>query len=72
LREEHFNFGGTGAKQSAAAELDLRTQVGDLERRLIRRSLDAASGNQTRAAEMLGISRFGLQKMLKRLGVSVK
>ena len=26
-------------------------------------------GNQTRAAELLGLSRFGLQKMMKRLGV---
>ena len=26
-------------------------------------------GNQTKAALMLGLSRFGLQKMMKRLGV---
>jgi DNA-binding protein Fis len=47
--------------------LDLRAHVDELERKLIKRALDSARGNQTRAAEMLGVSRFGLQKMLKRL-----
>jgi DNA-binding protein Fis len=43
--------------------------VDDLERKLIKRALELAKGNQTRAAELLGVSRFGLQKMVKRLGV---
>ncbi len=42
-----------------------------LERQLIRRALEISKGNQTRAAELLGVSRFGLQKMLKRLGETV-
>jgi DNA-binding protein Fis len=32
--------------------------------------MEISKGNQTRAAELLGVSRFGLQKMLKRLAVS--
>ena len=50
-----------------ADELDLKGRVAALERRLIRRALDECGGNQTRAAARLGLSRFGLQKMIKRL-----
>lgn len=52
-------------------ELDLKGQVGALERRLIRAALERTNGNQTRAAELLGVSRFGLAKMMKRLGLRV-
>ena len=31
-----------------------------------RRSVELAGGNQTKAAKMLGMSRFGLQKMVRR------
>jgi transcriptional regulator with GAF, ATPase, and Fis domain/tetratricopeptide (TPR) repeat protein len=51
--------------------LDLRSHVDDLERRLVAIALERSSGNQTRAAELLGVSRFGLQKMLKRLNIRV-
>jgi len=51
-------------------ELDLKGRVASLERRLIRRALDRTGGNQTRAAKLLGVSRYGLQKMMKRLEVS--
>ena len=50
-------------------ELDLKGQVDALERRLIRAALTQHDGNQTRAAKTLGVSRYGLQKMMKRLGV---
>jgi transcriptional regulator with GAF, ATPase, and Fis domain len=69
LREEHFGVARAREAGNAPAELHLRSQIDDLERRLIRRALDIAKGNQTRAAELLGVSRFGLQKMLKRLGL---
>ena len=36
---------------------------------LVKDALERTKGNQTRAAEALGISRFGLQKMMKRLGI---
>ena len=36
---------------------------------LVRTALDKTHGNQARAAELLGLSRFGLQKMMKRLHI---
>jgi len=50
-------------------DLDLRGQLDALERALLSKALERTQGNQTRAAELLGISRFGLQKMLKRLEI---
>jgi transcriptional regulator with GAF, ATPase, and Fis domain len=47
----------------------LRARVDALESELVRDALARTSGNQTRAAELLGLSRFGLQKMMKRLGI---
>lgn len=56
---------------SAPSSLNLKQQVDALESQLIERALREASGNQSRAAEALGVSRFGLQKMLKRLGLNL-
>ncbi len=52
-------------------ELDLKGQIDALERRLIRSALSRTGGNQTRAAELLGLSRYGLSKMIKRLSLSL-
>jgi transcriptional regulator with GAF, ATPase, and Fis domain len=46
--------------------LDLHAQLEALSLRLVEDALARTSGNVTQAAELLGISRFGLQKMLKR------
>jgi DNA-binding NtrC family response regulator len=71
LREEHFGISSTKEGSSTtSSDLNLRGQVDDLERKLIKRALELAKGNQTRAAELLGVSRFGLQKMVKRLGIT--
>jgi DNA-binding NtrC family response regulator len=51
----------------ARSPLDLRGAVEDLERKLVERALRECRGNQTKASKVLGLSRFGLQKMLKRL-----
>ena len=48
----------------------LATVVWLLERTLIREALTQNGGNQTRAAEALGLSRFGLQKKLRRYGIA--
>jgi DNA-binding NtrC family response regulator len=48
-------------------DLRIRPRVDKLERELIERALEQTSGNQTRAAERLGLSRYGLQKKLRRL-----
>jgi DNA-binding protein Fis len=45
--------------------------VDALEGELVRAALERTSGNQTRAAELLGLSRFGLQKMIRRLGIAL-
>ena len=57
---------------SGDAGLDVRRRVDALERELTREALGRTGGNQTRAAELLGLSRFGLQKMMRRLGVAVE
>jgi DNA-binding NtrC family response regulator len=60
--------GGGGVVRSEN-DLDLRSRVDELELTLVEKALAKTGGNQTRAAELLGLSRFGLQKMMKRLGV---
>ena len=48
-------------------DLQIRPRVDRLERALIARAMDRTGGNQTKAAELLGLSRYGLQKKLRRL-----
>jgi DNA-binding NtrC family response regulator len=48
-------------------DLALRPRVDRLERELIARAMQRTGNNQTQAAALLGLSRFGLQKKLKRL-----
>jgi transcriptional regulator with GAF, ATPase, and Fis domain len=59
--------GGPGASRSAG--LDLKSRVDALETELLLEALAKTRGNQTRAAQLLGLSRFGLQKMMKRLKI---
>jgi serine/threonine-protein kinase PknK len=44
----------------------LHAEVDALTERLARDALERAQGNVTRAAELLGVSRFGLQKIMRR------
>jgi len=55
---------------SPSSQLALRPQVESLERTLLTRALEATGGNQSQAAKLLGLSRYGLQKKLKRYGMS--
>jgi len=59
--------GGPGTAREAG--LGLKARVDALEAQLVKEALVRTKGNQTRAAEVLGISRFGLQKMMRRLGI---
>jgi transcriptional regulator with GAF, ATPase, and Fis domain len=46
--------------------LRLKHRVERLERQLIREAMTRSQGNQTKASTLLGLSRFGLQKKLRR------
>jgi DNA-binding NtrC family response regulator len=59
-----------GGEVPAIDGLNLRGRVDALESELVRAALSRTLGNQTRAAELLGLSRFGLQKMIKRLQIA--
>ncbi|MBN1655316.1 MAG: sigma 54-interacting transcriptional regulator [Deltaproteobacteria bacterium] len=67
IREEHLVDSSDPTSDRQVGEFDLKAQMRNLETRLIRRALEAARGNQTQAARLLGLSRYGLQKMLKRI-----
>lgn len=53
----------------AARSLNLKEATEDLERRYIEQAIRSSSGNKTRAAELLGISRRILYYKLEQLGV---
>ncbi|MBN2171653.1 MAG: sigma 54-interacting transcriptional regulator [Candidatus Krumholzibacteriota bacterium] len=57
------------ALPSALAGLTLQEAQEDLERRMIRQVLARFQGNRSRSARALGLSRQGLLKKLKRLGL---
>ncbi len=79
ITPEHLSATVSGSRSNAvgptptqaASSLDLKQQVDALEAQLIERALREAGGNQSRAADALGVSRFGLQKMVKRLGLAL-
>lgn len=49
--------------------LDLNENVEKVEKALIRAALARTGGNQSAAARMLGVSRFGLIKKITRYGI---
>jgi transcriptional regulator with GAF, ATPase, and Fis domain len=48
-------------------DLRLRPAIDATERAYVQAALQRSGGNQTVAARLLGLSRFGLQKKLRRL-----
>ncbi len=66
LSEEIARGGPSSARSGGTG---LKARVATLEAQLVRDALGRTKGNQTRAAEALGLSRFGLQKMMRRLGI---
>ncbi|MBF0611058.1 MAG: sigma-54-dependent Fis family transcriptional regulator [Magnetococcales bacterium] len=52
-----------------SSSLQLTPQVARLEKRLILTALQQTGGNASQAAKLLGISRVGLWKMMKRLDI---
>jgi transcriptional regulator with GAF, ATPase, and Fis domain len=61
------NIGVAAAEVEDPDDLALRPRVDRLERELIAKAMQRTGNNQTQAAALLGLSRFGLQKKLKRL-----
>jgi len=64
---------GSDPSTALADERDgmrLRPRVERLERTLIREAMTKCGGNQTKAAKALGLSRFGLQKKLRRYRIA--
>ena len=55
-------------KVAAREDLSLPQRVEALKQSLIREALEQSEGNVSKAARLLGVSRYGLQKMLARLG----
>lgn len=58
--------GGTSAGAAEGAETKLREALDRLECNMIRKALQVRGGNQTRAAEMLGISERILRYKIKK------
>jgi DNA-binding NtrC family response regulator/tetratricopeptide (TPR) repeat protein len=55
---------------TAAASFEAARE--DFERRFVRAALAQAGGRRTHAAQLLGVSRQGLAKMLRRLGIEAE
>ena len=52
------------------SDFSLTSYMGDIERTLVQKALEKASGNRSKAAELLGINRTTLIEKLKRFGIS--
>ena len=59
-----------GASAPREIGLNVRRRIDQLERSLVGEAMERTGGNQTQAAKILGLSRFGLQKMIKRLQIA--
>ena len=57
------------AEAPADTDLRLKPQVETLERRLVEAAMAQTENNQSKAATLLGLSRYGLQKKLQRYGI---
>jgi two-component system, NtrC family, response regulator PilR len=69
LLEQGANIQDDSQMAMNHGSIHLRQQVDELSRTLTLRALNLNDWNLTAAAKALGISRFGLRKMMKRLGI---
>ena len=69
IEPEHLSVQQASPTANAPKGFDLRTRVDHLETELVTAALLETGGNQTKAAKLLGLSRFGLHKLTKRLGL---
>jgi transcriptional regulator with GAF, ATPase, and Fis domain len=68
---ERRSLATPGAPGGIAVEAggSIRSAVADLEKRSIEAALSSCGGNKSRAAKLLGISRFALQRKLDKYGL---
>ena len=66
---EHLSIQPDARPSGEEVGLDVRGRKDQLERELVREALGKTRGNQTQAAKLLGLSRFGLHKLMKRLSI---
>ena len=66
---EHLSSAESSDDAKVNAGLNVRARIDLLEIDLVSEALGRTGGNQTQAAKVLGISRYGLHKMMKRLGI---
>ncbi|MEO5727029.1 MAG: sigma 54-interacting transcriptional regulator, partial [Byssovorax sp.] len=73
IDEDHLSpeIGGGLPPVPRELGLNVRGRIDALETTLVREALERTKGNQTQAAKLLGLSRFGLQKMIKRLQINM-
>ncbi|HEY8204889.1 MAG TPA: sigma-54 dependent transcriptional regulator, partial [Pyrinomonadaceae bacterium] len=64
---KHFSTDGRGASSSQFRLPSDGVSLEDVEMSLVRQAIDRSGGNQTKAAELLGISRDQLRYRLKKL-----
>jgi transcriptional regulator with PAS, ATPase and Fis domain len=72
IDEEHLSaeIAGDGTAAPRELGLNVRKRIDQLERTLVIEAMERTGNNQTQAAKVLGLSRFGLQKMIKRLQIA--
>lgn len=58
-------------RKEEASDLNLQQRVESLEKELIKKALILSEGNKTRAANLLGLSRVGLLKKLKKYNLDL-
>ncbi len=69
LRVEHLPTMVRGGSEPPPADNDLKDRVTHMERQAVVAALESTSGNQSRAARVLGISRRGLIYKMERFGL---
>ena len=62
-------LGRTGAQQPEEAEAPFQASLAEAEKNLVMKALQKASGNQTRAAVLLGITRDTLRYKMKKFNL---
>ena len=67
LRPSDFLFPSSGTEKPEDTDEELNLEK--LERKAVEKAMRASQGNMTRAAELLGITRFALYRKIEKLGL---